>query len=789
VKIHNSIEIAKDFWAFSQNVWKSFPFVLKSLCISVFSCVVIFLVLHTIFPPRVLIDYSRIVYSKEGQILHVTLSSDQKWRIQAHLSEIPERTKQILLYKEDKYFYYHFGINPISVCTSLLSNIISGKRLSGASTITMQVARLLQPKSRTYSNKIIEMFRALQLEFLFSKDEILEMYCNLLPYGGNYEGIKTASFFYFQKPVANLSLAQVVAMTIIPNKPTSLRLQEGNNSIVAQRTKWLESLKYDDIITLNEFQEAKYEPFEPRKSKLPNFAPHFSTRLSIRYPRTTEIHSTLDARIQQLASTLTKNYSNRLHSQSIFNASVIIIDNKTSSVIAYVGSNNFYDTLHAGQVDGITATRSPGSTLKPLLYAKAFEAGLVTPKKMMLDIPINYSGYVPENLDLSYRGMVTMEDALINSLNIPAVNLLAEYGLERFLNDLDKAQMKTVLKQRKKLGLSVILGGCGTSLEELTTLFSIFAKKGTYSPLNFLRTESQQIDTTRVLQEESAYILSTMLASLTRPDLPTSVESNIAIPRISWKTGTSYGKRDAWSIGYNKQYTIGVWVGNFNGTGVPTISGAQSATPLLFELFSSLQYRGDVSPYELPSNLQQRMVCSESGDIPNSFCTSIVNDVFIPLRSSNKVCTHLKTVTVSADETVSYCTSCQPVNGTTKRLYSNYPASLLAFYSSQGVKKNTEPPHNPECNRFYKQGAPVITSIVNDKDYIIENDSTQKIQLSAVVQADVSMVYWYVNDKLISSSPASTPYFYKPKEGIQKISCSDDKGRNSTVTITVKYAR
>jgi len=782
------IFLAKDFWTFSRIVWRSFPFWLRGSIIGLVVSIALFLILHFIFPPRVVIDYSRIVYSNEGEILHVTLSNDHKWRIKAHLSEIPTRTIEILLYKEDKYFYQHLGVNPISIVTSFVSNTVSGKRLSGASTITMQVVRLLEPKKRTYWNKIVEIFRAFQLEMEFSKDEILEMYCNLLPYGGNYEGIKTASFFYFQKPVEKLSLAQVVALTIIPNKPTSLRLQEGNEQIVAQRTKWLEELKNDDVITQKEFQEAKYEPFEPKRTKLPNFAPHFSTRLSIRYPRTTEIYSTLDARIQQLAATLTKNYTARLHSQGIYNASVIVIDNKTSSVVAYVGSNNFYDTLHAGQVDGITATRSPGSTLKPLLYAKAFEAGLVTPKKQLLDIPVNYSGYVPENLDLSYRGMVTMEDALINSLNIPAVNLLAEYGLSRFLDDLDKAQMKTVLKQRKKLGLSVILGGCGTSLEELTTLFSIYAKQGLFSPLQFIQT-TELIDTTRVLQQESAYILSTILASLTRPDMPTSIESNIRIPRISWKTGTSYGKRDAWSIGYNKQYTIGVWVGNFNGTGVPTISGAQSATPLLFELFSSLQYRGDVSSYELPKNLQQRVVCSESGDIPNSFCTSLISDVYIPLRSNSKVCSHLKTVIVSADETVSYCTSCQPINGTTKRLYANYPASLLAFYTSQGVKKNTEPPHNPECNRFYKEGAPVITSIVNEKDYIIENDSTQKIQLSAAVQADVSMVYWYVNDKLISSTSASTPYFYKPKEGVQKISCSDDKGRNTTVTITVKYLR
>lgn len=789
MKFSKVIHIAKDFQIFLKNVWKSFPFLIQLIFSTTLFLLTVFSILHFLFPPKVLVDYSRIVYSKENEILHVTLSADQKWRIQAHLSEIPERTQNLLLFKEDKYFYYHFGVNPISVITAFTSNFISGKRLSGASTITMQVARLLQPKSRTYSNKLIEIFRALQLECLFSKDEILEMYFNLLPYGGNYEGLKTASFFYFQKPISTLTISQIVALTIIPNKPTSLRLQEGNYQISRQRNKWLQEFYSSGMITQDELQEAIYEPFEPRKRKLPNFAPHFSTRLAIRNPRSTEIYSTLDARIQQLAATLTKNYTMRLYAQGIYNASIFIVDNKTSSVIAYVGSNDFFDTLHAGQVDGITATRSPGSTLKPLLYAKAFEKGLVTPKKLLLDIPINYSGYVPENLDQSYRGFVTMEDALINSLNIPAVNILSEYGLESFLKDLELAQMETILRQRKKLGLSVILGGCGTNLEELVRLYSFFANEGLRKPLRFLKTDEIETDTTRIIQEESAYILSSILASLTRPDLPTNVESNIRIPRISWKTGTSYGKRDAWSIGYNKQYTIGVWVGNFNGLGVPTLSGANSATPLLFELFSSLQYRGDVSAYSLPKNLQQRVVCSESGDVPNSFCTSIVSDVFIPLRSSNKVCEHLKTVSVSADETVSYCTSCQPPYGATKRLYYNFPASLVAFYSAQGIMKKTEPPHNYDCNRFFKSGAPIINSIINEKDYIIEDDSTQKLQLSAVVQPDVTTIYWYVNDKLVSSSPAKIPYFYKPKEGNLKISCSDDKGRNSSVSITVKYLR
>ncbi|OFY93069.1 MAG: penicillin-binding protein 1C, partial [Bacteroidetes bacterium RIFCSPLOWO2_12_FULL_31_6] len=559
---------------------------IAALLISLISLFILFIIFDYFFPIKTNINYSSIVVSNDGTIIHSFLNNKDKWRMKTELDEISPVLKKTIIYKEDKYFYYHPGINLIAITRAIFNNVVKYKRTSGASTITMQVARMLQPKKRNYVNKFFEMFRALQLEWHFSKEEILQFYLNLVPYGGNIEGVKSASMLYFQKKPEALSLAQVTTLSIIPNRPTSLRLGENNTYVVQERNKWLNRFLKEKLFSKQEIEDALNEPLDAHRHIAPNFAPHFSIRMNYKYPHDAIIKTTLDLRKQQKIEALVKNYITTLKNMNISNASVLVINNHTRSVEAYIGSADFNDVDAQGQVDGVNAVRSPGSTLKPLLYAMAIDKGLITSKTIITDVPVNFSGYRPENYDQQYRGKVSIEKALAISLNIPAVKILDEVGVTQIAEKLSKANFKWIDKHKSDIGLSLVLGGCGVTLEEMTNLFSCFANYGKYQNLKWIQDNSDSANF-NLFTPSSSHIVTNILTELIRPDLPYKFENSMHLPRVAWKTGTSYGRRDGWSIGYNVDYTVGVWIGNFNGEGVPELNGAEFATPLLFDVFNN----------------------------------------------------------------------------------------------------------------------------------------------------------------------------------------------------------
>jgi penicillin-binding protein 1C len=751
-----------------------------------FAPVILFFVLNFIFPLRVKIEYSQIVIANDGTVIHAFLTRDEKWRMLTEMNEISPQLKKAILYKEDKWFYYHFGVNPFALARAAFNNMFHQRRTSGASTITMQVARLLQPKKRTYSNKLVEMYRATQLEMKFSKDEIFLMYLNLVPYGGNIEGVKAASMLYFGRMPGKLSLAQITTLAVIPNRPVSLKLGKRNEAIVEARNKWLKRMREGKVFSDSEIEDALKEPLEAKRQDAPKFAPHFSLRMKQMYPDVPIIKTSLNRFNQEKTSTIVYNYSRRLLSYDIHNASVLIINNKTRKVEAYLGSPDINDRNFSGQVDGVNAVRSPGSTLKPLVYALAFDDGLATTKTVLADVPVNFDGYAPENFNSKFNGNITIENALAYSLNIPAVKMLSQLGVPTFTDKLKKAGFRQVAKDERKLGLSTVLGGCGVTLEELTGLYSAFAHEGKYSPLRFLKGDTVQ-NSVALVSPAASYMISEILTTLTRPDLPNNYQSSMHVPKIAWKTGTSYGRRDAWSIGYNMNYTIGVWVGNFSGDGVPELTGADMATPLLFEIFNSLDYNSSNKWFIEPEDLDFRLVCPESGKVPDDFCTSHVIDYFIPKVSSAQKCTHEKLVYVSADESFSYCTSCLPVNGYKTKYYPNPEPSLVAYYESEHIAYQKIPPHNWGCSRVFNTHPPIITSPSNKKEYIVEKGEDQQIMLSCNADNEVKTVYWYVNDRFYKSCLATEKIFFAPEAGELKISCSDDKGQNSNIVIRVSY--
>ena len=792
--------------------------------------------------------YSPLVLAADGAVLHAYLNPTQKWRMKTELAEITPALRAAIIEKEDRYFYYHFGVNPLAIVQAAGRNLLGRGRPTGASTITMQVARLLTPKERTVANKLREMLRAVQLEAHFSKAEILQLYLNLVPYGGNVEGVKSAALLYFRQPPHYLSLAQTVTLAIIPNRPRGLRLGRDNAAIVRERNRWLRRFGQAKLFPAKDVADALLEPLAVRRHAAPALAPHLARRLVRQFPTRAIIHSTLQRSAQARAEDLTRNYVRRLRELGITQAAALVVDNRTRQVVAYVGSADFRDFAGQGQNDGITAVRSPGSTLKPLLYALALDRGLVTPKLRLPDVPTNFQGYRPENFDKHCQGEVTLERALAYSLNIPAVRVLSEVGVPAFTEKLQQAGFKSVARNRARLGLSSILGGCGASLEELTGLYAALANGGRYgalavagspggptsallpnpltsapppSPLpcwegelassfakvleirNLLsRTSppSQQGrglgggadvgplgNSVQLVSPAAAYLVTDILSQLTRPDLPVNATSSLRLPRIAWKTGTSYGRRDAWSIGYNKEYTMGVWVGNFSGQGVPALTGADVATPLLFDLFNALAYNSPNQWLAPPAALDFRLVCAETGLVPGEHCPDQIIDYFLPGVSSGRRCQHQREVLVSADGAWAYCRACAPAAGYRRVLYPNLLPEVAAFREAQGLPARRLPPHNPACQRTpaAAERAPTITSPAANTEYVLDPHEHPQLLLSCTTDAEVRQVYWYVNDQFLRAAPATERVFFRPTPGPLKISCADDHGRNVDVRVLV----
>jgi penicillin-binding protein 1C len=791
------------------------------------------ILLSLIFPLHTDIPYSTIVLARDGAVVQAFLARDDKWRMKTELAEISPTLRHAVLAKEDQWFYWHFGVNPFAILRAGANNIAQQKTTSGASTLTMQVARMLENqrlgrnRERTVWNKCIEVFRAFQLEATHSKDEILQLYLNLAPYGGNIEGVKAASLLYFGTLPEKLSLAQATTLAIIPNRPTSLKLEAANAALVRrERDMWLTRFRAMRTFPSDLVNDALSEPTEIHRHDVPNLAPHFGSRMKSAYPAEPIIRTMLDVGKQQSVQTIAGNVVRRLGIFGINNASVLVVNNKTHAVEAYLGSPNFADKANAGEVDGVRAVRSPGSALKPLVYGLAMDKGLITPKTILTDVPSNFDGYAPENFDRNYRGFISAERALINSLNIPAVKLLRGVGVAAFTETLTKAGFEQIRKDSRKLGLSSVLGGCGVRLEEMAGLYCAFANEGTWKPLvlkyegGSMRYEKQSDEKkneersfgdwwaalfagaseakaaqTQILSRSSAFMLGEILTQLTRPDVPHKFSSAQRLPKVAWKTGTSYGRRDAWSIGYNKRYTVAVWVGNFSGVGVPELVGADIATPLLFDIFNAIDYNSPNDWFQPPPELDFRLVCSESGMIPQPFCQNQVSEYYIPRISSNAKCQHVKEVRVSADERMSYCTDCLPETGYKTKLYQNLPPEILALYTAQNQMFERVPEHNPKCSRAFQGTAPVITSLTDGKEYLIEKGNGGKanggaaseLMLTCAAANDVQTVYWFVNDKFYQAAKPHERLFFAPERGGNKISCSDDKGRNTNIWVNVQW--
>jgi penicillin-binding protein 1C len=746
---------------------------------------VLFLALNALFPLPSPKPYSLVVQDRHGTFLHAFLAEDGMWRIQTRSSEIPKRLKDVLIKKEDRFFYYHPGVNPVSVCRAFLQNIFAGRRVSGASTLTMQVARMLERKERTYLNKVIEMFRAFQLEWRYSKDQILDLYLSIVPLGGNLEGLESASLFYYQTPLERLNIAQLFDLILIPNDPNHLRPDKNAVNLFVERKRqsapWIKRgllSRLDSIVIWETRPDAKRKP-------LAMVAPHFCSRIKEQANTSGAVQTSLDLPIQTTAEILLRNHLRPWKKLGVQNGAVLVIDNSTMEVVSYIGSPDFTDSTAQGQVDAVRALRSPGSALKPFLCALEMERGTLTPKTRLLDVPYDDEGFTAENYDGTFSGFVYTDEALRRSLNVPFVRLLRETGVQRFIKFMQGVGVTSLVPQQEKLGLSIILGGCGITLDELTSAYATFANEGIYREPLFLKATEEKNREKRAFSPSTAFLVTEILSGLDRPDIPNNFASSLNLPKVAFKTGTSYGRRDAWCFGYSSEYTIGVWIGNVTNKGNPDLLASKSATPLLIDLFNSLSSTNRKTILRTPSDIGVRSVCAVSGKLPTEHCRELVQEYYSFAQTRNQYCDVHREYLVSTDGRKHYCPSCLGTHPHKVQVYLEYPAELLTFWKRTGTPFKLAPPHNPACDRLFAGEGPKIISPSQGMTYYL-TDMNQQILIQASSGVEVRQHRWYIDTRFIGSKKAGDRLFMNLNEGTHSITCLDDKGRMSSVKVTVR---
>ena len=565
----------------------------------IFILITILVIAYIFCLPRQLfhVPYSTVVTDRNGELLGARIASDGQWRFPPRTTT-PEKVKQCLITFEDRHFYHHWGVNPVSTGRAAYQNLKNKRIVSGGSTLTMQTIRLARNESRTFGEKFIEMILATRLEFRASKEKILSMYVSHAPFGGNVVGLDAAAWRYFGHSAEELSWAEAAMLAVLPNAPAMIHLSKSRQSLLNKRNRLLKQLRERKIIDSSTYELAISEPLPDEPHPLPQIAPHLVSRFYQERNGKYSV-STIDRGIQSQIENVAERWSNEFNRSDIRNLAILVIDIRTNQVVAYCGNVNFERKQSGNQVDVIQAPRSTGSILKPFLYYAMLQEGSLLPHTLLPDIPININGFTPQNFSLQFEGAVPASEALARSLNIPAVTMLQKYGVPKFHTFLRQIGLKTINRPASHYGLSLILGGAEATLWDVTNTYahmgrSLLQLPQTECSLLLSDTEDSEnseavtsAKTTDVFQPGAVWQTFNALTEVNRPE-EIDWKSIPSMHPIAWKTGTSHGFRDAWAVGVTPHYAIGVWVGNATGEGKPGLVGARTAGPVLFDIFSLL---------------------------------------------------------------------------------------------------------------------------------------------------------------------------------------------------------
>ncbi len=746
------------------------------------------------------IDFSTAIVDRNGRLMRLTLADDERYRLEHRLDDIAESAVLATLLYEDRHFRSHPGFNPGSLTRAAWSTYVSRERVIGASTITMQLARLrFSLDTRSIAGKLRQILRAVQLERHYSKDDILEAYLNLAPYGGNIEGIGTAARVYFDKPASELTLAEALALAVVPQNPVARdpSTPAGANRMQAARGRLLEA--WNKVHGDDAEREAQFAlPLAVRTTReLPFEAPHLSLSLAAD-AASGVLTSTIDLDMQAALEKHVGRYVDNRRSRGIQNASALLVDTRSMHVLASVGSATFSDASIHGQVDGTTAKRSPGSTLKPFVYGLAMDRGVIHPGSLLKDAPTRFAAYTPENFDRGFMGPVSAEEALIYSRNVPAIQMLSEVGHDRFHQFLTDAGVSG-LREADFYGLAMVLGGNELSMRELVTLYAMLANGGILKPLVTVQGDATDGVNPRLLSREASFLVLDMLAKTPRPDRLRSVGHSAeqgAGRSVAWKTGTSYAFRDAWTVGVMGPYVLAVWVGNFDGSANPAFVGSRAAAPLFFSiadaLTASLPEDAQVRVPAPDLNLQRVEICRGTGDLPGRYCPRTEGSWFIPGVSPIRVSNVHRMIRIDNSSGLRAC-SFDPAT-THAAVYEFWPSEILALYRQAGVSIQSPPKWSPECSLDVQASAglaPTITSPSARVTYHarLEPADGSGIALLARTDSDVETLYWFVNDKFLAEVDRNEPYIWKPTAGEYRVLAVDDHGRSDARRLAVAAAR
>lgn len=739
-------------------------------------------------PKRLFSDpTSTILFDKQGNLLSAQIADDGQWRF-PHNQLVPEKFKKAIIQFEDRNFHNHIGISFKAIGRALWQNISEGRVVSGASTITMQVIRMSRKKPRNLWQKAIEMFMATRLEASYSKQEILALYASNAPMGGNVVGLDAAAWRYYGKSPYELTWAETALLAVLPNAPSLIHLNKNRDLLLKKRNRLLKRLLSIGDIDQFSYDLALEEPIPRGPKDLPQLANHLLIKATIEENKGKRINSTIDKFLQEHVLRTLNIHHLKLRQNEIYNAAAIVCNIETGEILSYVGNTGVEEKEHGGDVDIINSPRSSGSILKPFLYQWALENKEMSPKQLLPDIPITLSGYSPINYNQDYDGAIPADQALSHSLNIPFVLLLREYGVPKFWEKLKEVGMTTLDKSANHYGLSLILGGAETKLFDLINMYTNLANsvknKSNYFRPHYINAEKQKSFTS--FDPGCGWFTLNAMKKVKRPLDQSNWETYSSSREIAWKTGTSYGFKDAWAIGFDNEYIVGVWVGNADGEGRPGIIGIEAAAPILFDIFNGLPF----APFfQKPvDDIVSSSVCSNSGYRASIYCTNKVK-IEIPLKSSEaKLCPYHQKIHLNEKKTNRVNSSCYQIAKMVDTNWFVLPPKMETFYKKKNPLYKTLPMISNKCFGNLSDNYLDIIYPKNESEITIPidlNGKQQKIILEATHKNDNITLYWHFNSTYLGKTKSIHQIEITPKVGIHSLSVVDSFGESVEISFEV----
>ena len=736
---------------------------------------------------------STVLFDRNGNLLGAKIAEDGQWRF-PETTVLPSKLKKCIVEFEDRNFNSHIGISLKGICRAFYQNFKENRVVSGGSTITMQLARIMRknPK-RTYFEKTIEMLLATRLEIRFSKDEILALYASNAPFGNNVVGVETAAWRYFGRKASQLSWSESATLAVLPNAPGLIYPGKNHDRLLRKRNRLLKRMFEQKIFDETTYQLALSEPLPDKPLRLPQLAPHILENFSKKRKRGKQISSTIDINLQEKVMQQLSIHNNLLSENGIFNGAVIVTSVNTGEILAYVGNTDLEDDEYASDVDCANAPRSTGSILKPFLYAKSLEDGIIAPEMLLNDIPSQFGSFSPKNFTGNFNGALPANKALSRSLNVPMVHLLNQYGLSKFHAELNAYGLTTLKRPAKHYGLSLILGGAEAKLTDLSKAYTQMAQELKFGQKKEISLEKKldlnseyEVNKVRT-QTDRACIYSTFeaMTEVNRPDEDDNWRYFSSSEKIAWKTGTSFGFRDAWAIGITADFVVAVWVGNADGEGRPGLTGIKAAAPLMFDVFR--QVKKAKSWFEMPKELMSFVkICDESGQRASNLCQPLTRK-WIPKTSLNsKACSYHQIIHLNKKTNQRVNSDCEDVANMKHESWFVLPSIVEKFYKNSHPNYKTLPEYKPECwDKIADKSLGIIYPKNKAKIYIpIEIDGKLgETIFEATHKNSETKIFWHLDEKYLGSTQEIHHLALKPKVGKHTLNLIDENG----VSISVEF--